>query len=471
MTGNVSDASGVVPGPVDRESFADQQVRHRRRSVRFTALSAVAIVLMGIPLAAVVTPLLLAVAVLVLDLVNLVVDMPDPLRPLAEGSGPDELTPRQGAVVAVALVVPGSVVLLATWLGVRRVFGRAGSGTAVLALGAREPRGELEERQLVNVVGEMAAAAGVPAPRVMVLDSDVPNAVAVGSRIDDATVVVTTGLLTTLDRARTQAAVGHLVASVGNGDLRIGATLASVFQTLGLVETVLRSPGERGPRRTLRRLLRYAFRRPGADGTAEAARMLMHAGTAVEVEDEPTPSGLRAVLQLPFLMAGMAFTMTRMLFGFVLVHPVLRRAWRARKQLADATAVQLTRDPGALARALDVLGAGGGVVAGTEWAAYLFVVGPEVQTKNDPDTVTFNAPVGPRLERLRAMGADVEAAAPRYTRRQRVASTAVILATSPCWLPLMALLLGCAIVLTLVSLAIDMLFLAPAVALLHMLLR
>lgn len=439
--------------------------------MRFTVLSAVAILLMGIPLAAVVTPLLAAAGVLVLDLVNLVADMPDPLRPLAEGGSAEDLTPREWAVVAVALVVPGSVVLLLAWLGVRRVFGRAGSGTAVLALGARDPREDLEERQLVNVVGEMAAAAGVPAPRVMLLDSHVPNAIAVGSRIDDATVVVTTGLLATLDRAQTQAVVGHLVASVGNGDLRIGATLASVFQTLGLVETVLRSPGERAPRRTLRRLLRYAFRRPGADDRAEAARVLMHAGTVGDVETEETPNGFVAMLRLPFLMAGLAFALTRMLFGFVLVHPVLRRAWRARKQLADATAVQLTRDPQALARALDVLGAGGGVVPGTEWAAYLFVVGPEVQTKNDPDTVTFNAPVGPRLERLRAMGADIEAAAPKYTRRQRVASTAVIVATSPCWLPLLALLLGCAIVLTLVSLAIDMLFLAPVVALLHALLR
>ncbi|HEX8003545.1 MAG TPA: M48 family metalloprotease [Mycobacteriales bacterium] len=466
----------AVAGPVDRESFHDQQVRHRRASGWFTLLSAKAIGLMGIPLAAVVSPLLYAAALLVLDLVNLVLAMPDPLRRVAEssGTGPaDAATSPAEAVLAVAaLVVPGSVALLLAWAGVRRVFGRAGSGTAVLALGAREPRGDLEERQLRNVVDEMAAAAGVPAPRVMVLDSDVPNAAAVGTDVDDATVVVTTGLLAVLDRAETQAVVGHLVASVGNGDLRIGTTLASVFQTLGLVETVLRAPGERAPRRTLRRLVRYAFRRPGADDTAAAARVLMTAGTTDETESEPTPSGLKAMLTLPFLTAGLAFSMTRMVFGWFVVNPFLRRAWRARKHLADATAVQLTRDPGALASALTVLAQRGGVVPGTEWASYLFVVGRTTRGAKDPDTVTFNAPAGPRVDRLRAMGADVPPL-PRtaYSRGQRALLALVVVVTSPCWLSFFGLLLAATLLLTLVSLMVDMLFLAPLVALLHALLR
>jgi len=463
-------ASGPVPGPVDGESFHDQQVRHRRRSGWFTALSSVAIGLVGLPLSAVVSPLLYAAGLLVLDLVNLVARMPDPLRHLAGDSSSDP-SPEAWAVVVVALVVPGSVALLLTWIGVRRVFGPAGSGTALLALGAREPSGDLEERQLRNVVDEMAAAAGIPAPRVMMLDSPVPNAAAVGSDIEDATVVVTTGLLATLDRAETQAVVGHLVASVGNGDLRIGTTLASVFQTLGLVESVLRAPSEREPRKTLRHLVRYAFRRPGADDVAEAARVLTYAGTTVEVDSAETASGLRAMLLLPFLAAGMAFSMTRMLFGFVLVNPVLRRAWRARKQLADATAVQLTRDPGALARALATLRERGGVVSGTEWAAYLFVVGTDTQGPDEPDTVTFNAPVGPRVERLREMGADVPPIGTRYSRRQRVVFAVLMLVTSPCWLAFVGLLLALGVILTIVSLMIDMLFLAPVVALLHALLR
>jgi Zn-dependent protease with chaperone function len=465
----VTDSLAGIPGPVDRESFHDQQVRHRRKSGWFTALSSGAIGLMGLPLATVISPLLYAAGLLLLDLVNLVTPVADPLAPLATSSNSD-VPPEAWPAIVAALVVPGSVVMLLAWVGVRRVFGSAGSGTALLALGAREPRpDDTEERQLRNVVDEMAAAAGLPAPRVTMLDSDVPNAAAIGRGIDDATVVVTTGLLATLDRAETQAVVGHLVGSVGNGDLRIGTTLASVFQTLGLVESVLRAPTEGRPRVTLRRLLRYAFRRPGADDTAAAARLLLHAGTTVEVDpEEKTPSGLRAVLSVPFVMAGMSFAMTRMIFGFLVVNPFLRRAWRARKHLADATAVQLTRDPGALARALATLATHGGVVPGTEWASFLFAVGRTEQGKDDPDTVTFNAPVAPRTERLRAMGADV-APAPKAAGRVTLWIVAVL--TSPCWLPMLALMLACAVVLTLVSLMIDMLFLAPVVALLHALLR
>jgi heat shock protein HtpX len=470
MTENPAVGYGRVLGPVDRESFLDAQVRHRRASRRFTALSAVAIGLTGIPLSAVISPLLYGLAVVLSDLVNLVVDVPDPLAFVASDTTGD-VPPGLWPVIAAALVIPGSVAMLLTWLGVRRAFRRAGSGTALLALGAREPRGDLEERQIRNLVDEMAAAAGIVPPRVMVLDSEVPNAVAVGSGIEDATVVVTTGLLERLGRAETQAVVGHAVASVGNGDLRIGTTLMSVFQTLGLVETVLRAPSERAPRRTLRRVFRYAFRRPGADDTAATAAMLMRAGSEVEVEQEPTPNAFKSMLLLPFLMAGLAFTTTRMLFGFVIVNPFLRRAWRARKHLADATAVQLTRDPGALARALDDIAERDPVVPGTEWASFLFVAGREVLTAKDADTETFGPPLAPRLERLRKMGADLEAAAPKYTRRQRVAFAAFATVTAPCWLPLLPLFLACGIVLTLVSLAIDMLFLAPMVALLHALLR
>ena len=102
----------------------------------------------------------------------------------------------------------------------------------------------------VTRVAEMAAAAGVPSPAVMVLDSPVANVGAVGTSLEHATVLVSTGLLETLDRDETQAVVGHVVASVGNGDLRIGVRIASVFQTLGLVSIALGSSSSKSARRT-----------------------------------------------------------------------------------------------------------------------------------------------------------------------------------------------------------------------------
>jgi len=463
-----------VPGPADRESFLDAQQRHRRASLRFTALSALAIALMGIPVSAVLSPLLYAAAVLASDLVNLLVPVGDPLRWLAEGgagSSGEPLSPAAVAVVVALLVLPGAVALLVAWLGVRRLLRRAGAGGTVLALGARPPSADIEERQVVNVVEEMAVAAGVPPPGVAILDSPVPNAAAVGSGLHDCTVVVTTGLLERLDREETQGVLGHVVASVGNGDLRIGATVLSVYQALGLVSTLLRAPFERGPRRVLRRLVRYAFGRGGADDGA-ALGDLLAAASGSDVEPGGDPGPVRAILQVPFVMAGMAFTMTAMIYGWVLVNPFVRRAWRARRRLADADAVRLTRNPEGLARALRAVAAGGGLVPGTEWTAHLFAFGDRDGAAGDGTAPmrTFQPSFAERVERLRAMGASAEPL-PRAGVRMTKPFLLVAALASPCWLPLLAAFVAIPLVLTAISLAIDSMFLAPLVAVLHALLR
>lgn len=449
-----------VPGPVDRESFFDAQARNRRASWWFTALSAGAIAVMGIPLSAVISPLLYAFLLILTDVVRLVLHAPHVVLHHASGTGGP--TPAIAYVVgALLLVLPGSLVLLAAWVGVRRIYRRAGAGGTVLALGAREPHAtDLEEQQLANVAGEMAVAAGVPPPAVRIIDSDVPNAAAVGRDVDDATVVVTTGLLRALSRDETQAVVGHLVASAGNGDLRIGTTIGSVFGALGLVGSVLRAPAEGRPRTTLRRLLRYAFRSHTVDDAAAVAETLTHEGVEWETDpNEAQPSGVRSMLLIPFMVAGAAFAMTSWVFSFVLVNPFLRRAWRSRKYLADAAAVELTRDPDALARALTKLRASGDVVPGTDGAAHLFVVGGD-----------FNAPVPKRVERLRAMGAGTPSLLTHRSRKQNAILATFLVITSPLWIAFFLLMLSVGLLMTMVSLMVDSLFLAPVVALIHALL-
>ena len=84
-----------------------------------------------------------------------------------------------------AIWVIGLLLPLVCWLTVRSVWRAAGVGHTLLAIGARPPAaGDLEERQLVNVVQEMAIAAGIPAPEVRLLDARVANAAAVGMDAD-----------------------------------------------------------------------------------------------------------------------------------------------------------------------------------------------------------------------------------------------------------------------------------------------
>ena len=210
-----------IPGPVDREHFDRAQRRHRRAATRSSWAAGFVVLLMGVPLSIAISPLLLACALIVVDLVNLITPT---ASFLFEPDGAQFDVPITNAVVAgvVLLLVPGAGVMFLAWLSTRRLLRRWGPGAELIVMGARDPQiGDHEERQLVNLVETMAIAAGARPPAVMMIDVPVANAAAVGSSLDDATIVVTTGLLADLDRDETKGVVAHLVGSIGNGDLQV----------------------------------------------------------------------------------------------------------------------------------------------------------------------------------------------------------------------------------------------------------
>jgi Zn-dependent protease with chaperone function len=449
---------------VDRVSFFAEQRRRRRQTWQVSAVCALATVLTGIPLSLVFTPVLFAVLLVVLKLVTLVVGVPAFLTELIGDSSTSLLAAYEEfertsaadlrTIVTAALiwVLPGMATMLLLWLLMRAVFLRAGVGAALLAMGARPPRpGDLEERQLVNVVEEMAIAGGVPPPRVMLLDSPVANAAAVGSGPEDATVVVSRPLLGHMDRDQTQGVLGHLIGSTGNGDLRIALSIIAVFQTFGLVMALLKAPISRSARATLWRLLRFVVVARGhADAATEAelvTKMLAAGMEELETDLIDTdvkpgtvvpaspPGWWKAVpyLAMPAFIAllfagwtggdalflivivavivaavfvllyrdwvvyatGRAYVITRamvvlpyyfavffpqMLMSILVpfaLGPLIALLWRTRRYLADATAVQLTRNPDGIAGGLAALGRMGGPIPGGAWAAPLFVVGGE----------------------------------------------------------------------------------------------
>lgn len=383
-----------------RETFYEAQRRHRRASWRFTALSAVAVILVGLPLSALVSPVLTAGVFVGLDVANEVVDTPDAVGRLEDfadrwsdavdarergETGPaTELPVRQAVTVGVLLLLPGVVVMLGAWLVVRRVFMRAATGAVVLAAGARPPNpADVEEQQLVHLVEEVALAAGVPPPRVAVVDGDLLNAAVVGRSPEDATIVVPRGLLEELGRDPTGAVVADLLATVVNGDLRAALALASVYQTFDLVGAVVAAPLSRRTRRVLRRVARLAFRRrPGgraADGREEQwmAEELADLAALGGLDDD-AGGGASGCLTFPFLAASIAWNLTLLLVGGALITPALSALWRRRRLLADATAVELTRHPDALVAAFEHLERRAAAAPPGPWA-HLFLVGPEVR--------------------------------------------------------------------------------------------
>lgn len=440
-----------------------------------------AVALIGIPLSAAVSPLIVAVVALLSDVVNLVVPTPDLLSPVRDALRQDQVDDvvRLAVALTVALLVPGAVVLTACWVAVRRLFRRAGTAAELLAMGARAPRpGDLEEHQLVNVVSEIALAGGVPPPAVHLIDSPIANAAVAGSSSADAAIVVTRGLLDTLGRDETQGVVAHLVGRVGNGDLKIARTMASVYYTLGLCSTVLTAPTEHRARRALWPVLRLVVRPSSADHHPEKAReasiALLEAQGGGGDSETIEANGCLSILLLPVMAAQLAFVVNQMLLSFLLVNPLLRRAWRARSALADATAVELTRYPDGLAGGLVAMTAAGGLVPGTEAVAHLFVVGREASgqraARHDSPLTGFQPKMDRRISQLRALGAMVQFQESRR-RMGPLAKLLLVLVGGPLIVLLYALMLGISVALTGVAFALYMLFLVGPVVVVDSLLR
>jgi Zn-dependent protease with chaperone function len=448
---------------------------------------------MGIPMSVVISPLVYGALLVGNDLVNLLIPTPDLFYLLAhsdQNPAVQRISSSTGVLIPVlALVVPGMVVMALAWVGTRALFLRAGPEGILRALGAREPRsGDLEEQQLTNVVAEMAIAAGVKPPRVMLLDGAAANAAAIGSSHDDATVVVSRRLLDELDRDETQAVVAHLIGAVGNGDLRVALALLSLFRTIGLIMTALGATLGPASRRTLLRMLRLAFRKPGTPVSEEEAHQVDELlSKSVEMEegdvDKISAKGKTTILdviKLPFLMAYTAIWMARIAFMSFVVAPLLALVWRSRRYLADSTAVQLTRNPDGLAKGLASLSAKGGMVPGGNWASPLFIIGPQGSGRSfgsagasggglmgdEFGVLAFDPPISRRVTRLRQQGATVDLA---------VAPSRMHPATLGCLLllivPVGTILIGCALALAGIALAIDMLFLTPLLLVCYLVLR
>ena len=107
-----------------------------------------------------------------------------------------------------------------------------------------------EERQLVNVVEEMAIASGLPKPRIWIVPDDDPNAFATGRDAATASLAVTEGLLRTLSRDELQGVVAHEMAHMQNLDVRLMTLLAGMVGAIALMSDgmgrMVRGRGTRG---------------------------------------------------------------------------------------------------------------------------------------------------------------------------------------------------------------------------------
>jgi heat shock protein HtpX len=417
-----------TPSPADLDDFRAAQKRHRV-SARLRAIPAIlAVAVMGIPLSVYLSPVLLALSIVLTDLVNFLVPAPDlgggvmdRVEHLLDG---DPGTIEALAWILVVWLIPGIIGLTLAYLAIRWRLRRIGGDGIGAALGARPARPEdPEERQLVDVVGELSIAAAIAPPRVLLYDEGPANALVYGTHQDRATILVGRSMLTELDREATQGAIAHLIAAAGDGDLGLATDIGAVYVTYGLLTTALSAFVSAKARARLRAAVRALAGRVPADPRDGAGLGAILGLPSDDDVPDKGPSGCLMLLTMGGLIGiGMS------LVNLFLAGPLLVFAWRSRVYLADASAVDLTRDPTALARALEGLGDGRGL-PGSVWLELLLVVGGRPTPASDPrhgqslsDTglaTSIDPPTDKRLARLERMGATQPAGDQAATSRPR----------------------------------------------------
>lgn len=237
--------------------------------------------------------------------------------------------------VAAAVVIAGLMSVGSYYAGDALVL--ASSGAQEIDL-ANPPDGY---RQLVNVVTEMTLASGLPMPRVHVIPDSAPNAFATGRDPKHASVAATTGLLEKLDREELQGVMAHELSHVGNYDIRFTLLVGVLVGAIALLSDWF---------------LRFTFWGGGRGSRSDNDRGGGGGGAA-------------AILMIAALI-------------LAVIAPIIGRmvqlaVSRSRESLADVSAVDLTRNPLGLARALQRISADPDVLEVANRATqHLYIVNP-----------------------------------------------------------------------------------------------
>ena len=190
------------------------------------------------------------------------------------------------------------------------------------------------EKRLLNIIEEMAIASGMPVPQVYLLDEEIGiNAFAAGFQPSDAVIGVTKGCLTKLSRLQLQGVIGHEFSHILNGDMKMNMRLIAILFGILCIGLLGRIILESGARHSV-----YSRGR-------SSSRIFSSSSNKKE-------GGV------PLFFIGLGFMIlgySGVFFGKLIQAAVSRQ----REYLADASAVQFTRDPQAIAEALKVIGYGG----------------------------------------------------------------------------------------------------------------
>jgi heat shock protein HtpX len=284
--------------------------------------------------------------------------------------------------VALITIVATAIVLLfgGGWIGAVIAFVIAiglawasyfNSDKIAIAASRAQPADEAEYRRYHNLVEGLCIAAGLPKPRLYVVDDPAPNAFATGRNPKHAALAVTTGLLEIMNRVELEGVIAHELAHVKNYDILVTTIAVTAVGTVALISDIG---------------LRFAF----------------WGGMSDRRDNHSSDNGpLGAVLAI----ASLAVLMLAPFAGYLMQMAMSRN----REYLADASGVQLTRYPPGLIAALEKLRDDHAVVHNATKATAQMWIEQPLETDKQKAGSKFNKlfdthpPLEDRIKRLQEM--------------------------------------------------------------------
>jgi len=262
-----------------------------------------------------------------------------------------------------------AVMAFAILLGGLAAAGSYFSGDSlVLSVSGAKEVDETSAPQLLNVVREMAIAANVPMPKVYIIDDTAPNAFATGRDPKHASVAITTGLLEKLDREELQGVIGHELSHVRNLDIRFSLIVGVMVGAIAILADFF---------------LRFTFW-----------------GGRGRDRDSGSGGGAQAIV---FIIAIVLAVLAPLISRFIQL-----AVNRQREYLADASSIELTRNPYGLERALAKISADPEVLeVANRGTQHMYFTNPIKKfEERSSSLMSTHPPILDRINRLRQLTGD-----------------------------------------------------------------
>ena len=264
---------------------------------------------------------------------------------------------------AVLYVLPATLIFMAIYSYSSYMYG---DRVVLSATGAIPAEGR-DYVYLNDTVEGLSIAAGIPKPKVYVIESDEINAFATGRDPEHASVTVTTGLMAALDRQELEGVIAHEISHVRNRDVTFMTLVAVLVGLAAILSHII--------------LRTYRFRSYTGGRSRRSGRDRDRGGLGL------------AILAFGFILAIFAPLLTRI---------VQFAVSRKREYLADASGAELTRYPDGLASALEKISENNrGDMDVSEAVSHLFIADPNRSALDS--LYATHPPIDERIKRLKAM--------------------------------------------------------------------